>query len=81
MIVQAIPHQPDSLMISAGRKDRYFNVKGALLTNCTYLIYSKLQNLKSIQWKSDEDLAMLYEMGLKAVFMGLESGLRNSESL
>ncbi|MDY0132059.1 MAG: radical SAM protein [Desulforegulaceae bacterium] len=31
-------------------------------------------NLKSISMKSDEDLAKLYEMGLKAVFIGLESG-------
>lgn len=31
-------------------------------------------NLKSIKLKSDEDLATLHEMGLKAVFLGLESG-------
>lgn len=31
-------------------------------------------NLKSIMLKSDEDLAWLYENGLKAVFLGLESG-------
>ncbi len=31
-------------------------------------------NLKSIKMKSDEDLAQLHEMGLKAVFLGLESG-------
>lgn len=31
-------------------------------------------NLKSIKLKSDEDLAKLHEMGLKAVFLGLESG-------
>ncbi|MCP3925436.1 MAG: radical SAM protein [Desulfobacterales bacterium] len=31
-------------------------------------------NLKSIKMKSDEELAKLHEMGLKAVFLGLESG-------
>ncbi|MFC1670252.1 radical SAM protein [Spirochaetota bacterium] len=31
-------------------------------------------NLKSIKMKSDEELAQLHEMGLKAVFLGLESG-------
>ncbi len=31
-------------------------------------------NLKSIMMKSDEDLAYLHENGLKAVFLGLESG-------
>lgn len=31
-------------------------------------------NLKSIMLKSDEDLKWLYENGLKAVFLGLESG-------
>jgi len=31
-------------------------------------------NLKSIMMKSDEELALLHEMGLKAVFIGLESG-------
>jgi len=31
-------------------------------------------NLKSIKMKSDEDLAYLHENGLKAVFLGLESG-------
>ena len=31
-------------------------------------------NLKSIKMKSDEDLAKLHEMGIKAVFLGLESG-------
>lgn len=31
-------------------------------------------NLKSIMLKSDEDLTWLYENGLKAVFIGLESG-------
>ena len=31
-------------------------------------------NLKSIKMKSDQDLATLHEMGLKAVFLGLESG-------
>ena len=31
-------------------------------------------NLKSIKMKSDEDLTKLHEMGLKAVFLGLESG-------
>ncbi len=31
-------------------------------------------NLKSIKMKSDEDLAKLHDMGIKAVFLGLESG-------
>jgi len=31
-------------------------------------------NLKSIKMKSDKDLSSLYEMGIKAVFLGLESG-------
>lgn len=31
-------------------------------------------NLKSIKLKTDEELAQLYKMGLKAVFLGLESG-------
>lgn len=31
-------------------------------------------NLKSIKLKTDEELACLYKMGLKAVFLGLESG-------
>jgi radical SAM superfamily enzyme YgiQ (UPF0313 family) len=31
-------------------------------------------NLKSIMMKSDEELAELHKMGLKAVFLGLESG-------
>ena len=31
-------------------------------------------NLKSIKMKSDEDLKKLHDMGIKAVFLGLESG-------
>ncbi len=62
----------DALVISMDRLVQVLDAIKTLFPECERVgIYA---TSKSIRDKSDEDLKKLYEMGLKIVYMGLESG-------